>query len=176
MSKNPSVSVVLPVHNESAVIRQTLQGVRKALQGLSQGVGPQGQQDLSKNPEAVANVVNRELAGKALSAYARKQGIESSGWYKSSRQEVERNSLASLLIDNVIRQEVTVTDKEVEAAYKERYTEMFPGGKKFPLAAVKEQVRLLLQSEKRRRAFDAYVGDLNRKAKVSVNDAVLSKV
>ena len=123
----------------------------------------------------VAKAVDRELTGKALAEYARGKGIEKSDWYRISRQELERNILASLLIEDVLRARVEVTDQEIEAAYRARSAEMVQGGKKIPLSAAKEQLRVLLQNEKHRKAFDDYVAALNRKASVTVNDAVLSK-
>ena len=150
--------------------------VKKILQGMSSAGGPQGQQDLSKNPSVVANVVNRELVGKALAAYAKKQGIESSDGYKTARQDLERNILISLVADNVVAKDVKVTDKEIEAAYNEHAGEMVQNGKKIPLSAVKEQIRAFLQNDKRRKALDAYIAELKKKAKITVNDAVLAKV
>jgi len=150
--------------------------VKKMLQRFAQGQGPDGARDLMKNPAAIANVVNRELTGKALSAYARKQGIESSDWYKSARQELERNILLNLMADKVVAKDIVVTDKEIEAAYNEHSGEMMQQGKKIPLSAVKEQIRAFLQNEKRRKAFDEYVAEMKKKAKITVNEAVLGKV
>ena len=150
--------------------------VKKVLQGFAQGQGPQGAQDLMKNPAAIANVVNRELVGKALAAYAKKQGIASSDGYKVARQDLERNILIARLADNVSAKAAPVTDQEIDAVYKEHEKEMVQNGKKIPLSAVKEQIRAFLQNDKRRKALDALIAELKTKAKITVNDAVLAKV
>ena len=56
---------------------------------------------------------------RALSAYAKKQGVDGSEGYKSMRQEMERFVLRSMVADNVAAKNVEVTDKEIEAAYAE---------------------------------------------------------
>jgi len=150
--------------------------VKKVLQGFAQGQGPNGARDLSKNPAAIANVVNRELVGKALAAYAKKQGVESSDWYKWARQDLERNILVNLLADKVVVKDIAVTDKEIEAAYNQHAAEMVRNGKKIPLSAVKEQIRGFIQNEKRRKAFDEYIAEQKKKAKITVDEAVLGKV
>jgi hypothetical protein len=150
--------------------------VKKALKELAKGGGPPGAPDLSKDPVMIANVADRELIGKSLSAYAKKQGIPGSDGYKTARKELERNILIGMVADNVLAKGVTVTDKEIEAAYKEHEKSMVQNGKKVPLAAVKGQIRDFLQNDKRRKALDAYIVELKAKAKITVNDAVLAKV
>jgi len=78
--------------------------------------------------------------------------------------------------EEVVRREVAVTDQEIEAAYAAHAKEMVRDGKKIPLMMVKEQIRMSLQNEKRRKAFDDYVAELKGKGKVTVNDGVLPKV
>lgn len=150
--------------------------VKKILRGLSPGGAPHGQSALSKNPVLVGNILERELTMRALAAYAKKQGVDGSEGYKSMRQEMERFVLRSLVADNVAAKNVEVTDKEIEAAYAEHSATMVRDGKKVPLAMVKEQIRAALRNEKGKKAIDAYLVELKKKAKITVNDAVLPKV
>ncbi|MBE0606179.1 MAG: hypothetical protein IH610_07840 [Deltaproteobacteria bacterium] len=150
--------------------------VKKILRGLSQGGGAQGRPDLSKNPALVGNILERELTIRALAAYAKKQGGADSEGYKSMRQEMERFVLRGLMAENVAGKSAEVTDKEIEAAYAEHSATMVRDGKKIPLAMVKEQIRAALRNEKGRKVLDAYIAELRKKAKITVNDAVLPKV
>jgi hypothetical protein len=150
--------------------------VKKILRGLSPGGDPHGHSDLSKNPVLVGNILERELTMRSLAAYAKKQGVDGSEGYKAMRQEMERFVLRSLVADNVAAKNVEVTDKEIEAAYAEHSASMVRDGKKIPLAMVKEQIRAALRNEKREKAIDAYIVELRKKAKITVNDAVLPKV
>jgi hypothetical protein len=150
--------------------------VKKILRGMSPGGAPHGQPDLSKNPVLVGNIVERELTMRALAAYAKKQGVDGSEGYKSMRQEMERFVLRSLVADNVAAKNVEVTDKEIEATYAEHSATMVQDGKKVPLAMVKEQIRAALRNEKGKKAIEAYLVELKKKAKITVNDAVLPKV
>jgi len=150
--------------------------VKKILRGMSPGGAPHGQPDLSKNPVLVGNILERELTMRALAAYAKKQGVDGSEGYKSMRQEMERFVLRSLVADNVAAKNVEVTDKEIEATYAEHSATMVQDGKKVPLAMVKEQIRAALRNEKGKKAIEAYLVELRKKAKITVNDAVLPKV
>jgi len=150
--------------------------VKMILRGLSPGGGAQGQPDLSKNPVMVGNILERELTMRGLAAYAKKQGVDGSEGYKSMRQEMERYVLRSLVADNVAGKNLEVTDKEIKAAYVEHSATMVRDGKKIPLAMVKEQIRAALRNEKGRKVVDAYIAELKKKAKITVNDAVLPKV
>ncbi|MDO8737706.1 hypothetical protein [Candidatus Deferrimicrobium sp.] len=150
--------------------------VKKILLGLSPGGAPHGQPDLSKNPVLVGNILERELTMRALAAYAKKQGVDGSEGYKSMRLEMERFVLRSLVADNVAAKNVEVTDKEIEAAYAEHSATMVRDGKKIPLAMVKEQIRAALRNEKGKKVIDAYIAELKKKAKITVNDAVLPKI
>jgi hypothetical protein len=150
--------------------------VKKILRSLSPGGAPHGQPDLSKNPVLVGNILERELTMRALAAYAKKQGVDGSEVYKSMRQEMERFVLRSLVADNVAAKNVEITDKEIEAAYTEHSATIVRDGKKIPLAMVKEQIRAALRNEKGQKAIDAYLVELKKKAKITVNDAVLPKV
>lgn len=150
--------------------------VKKILRGLSQGGGTHGQPDLSRNPVLVGNILERDLTMRALAAYAKKQGVDGSEGYKSMRQEMERFVLRSLVADNVAAKNVEVTDKEIDAAYTEHSATMVRDGRKIPLAMVKEQIRAALRNEKGAKVVDAYAAELRKKAKITVNDAVLPKV
>jgi hypothetical protein len=150
--------------------------VKKILRDLSQEGGPHGKTDLSKNPVLVGNILERELTMRSLAAYAKKQGVDGSEGYKAMRQEMERFVLRSLVADNIAANNGEVTDKEIEAAYAEHSASMVRDGKKIPLAMVKEQIRAALRNEKRQKAIDAYIAELRKKAKITVNDAVLPKV
>jgi hypothetical protein len=150
--------------------------VKKILRGLSPGGGANGQPDLSKNPTLVGNILERELTMRSLAAYAKKQGVDGSEGYKSMRQEMERFVLRSMVVDNVAAKNVEVTDKEIEAAYAEHSASMVRDGKKIPLAMVKEQIRAALRNEKGKKVVDAFIAELRKKAKITVNDAVLPKV
>ncbi|MHB1011579.1 MAG: hypothetical protein ACYC37_01520 [Desulfobacteria bacterium] len=150
--------------------------VKKILRGLSQGGGAQGQPDLSKNPVLVGNILERDLTMRALASYAKKQGVDGSEGYKAMRREMERFVLRSLVADNVAAKNGDVTDKEIEAAYAEHSASMVRDGKKIPLAMVKEQIRAALRNEKGKAVIDAYIAELRKKAKITVDDAVLPKV
>jgi len=150
--------------------------VKKILRGLLQGRGAQGQPDLSKNPTLIRNVLERDLTMRALAAYAKKQGVADSEGYKSTRQEMERFVLRGLVADNVAGENTEVADKEIEAAYAEHSATMVRDGKKIPLSMVKEQIRAALRNEKGKKVLDAYIAELRKKAKITVNDAVLPKV
>jgi len=150
--------------------------VKKILRGMSPGGTPHGQPDLWKNPMLVGNVLERELTMRALAAYAKKQGVEGSEGHKTVRREMERFVLRSMMADRIVTKNVEVTDKEIEAAYAEHSATMVRDGKKVPLAMVKEQIRAALRNEKGMKTIDAHLVELKKKAKITVNDAVLAKV
>ena len=150
--------------------------VKKILRGMSPGGSPQGQPDLSKNPTLVGNILERELTMRALAAYAKKQGVDGSEGYKSTLREMERFVLGGMVSDDIAAKNVEVTDKEIEAAYAEHSATMVRDGKKVPLAMVKEQIRAALRNERGKKAIEAYIAEMRKKAKVTVNDAVLPKV
>lgn len=150
--------------------------VKMILRGLSPEGGAHGQAELSKNPTLVGNILERELTMRALSAYAKKQGVDGSEGYKAMRQEMERYVLRGMMLDNVASKNAEVTDKEIEAAYAEHSATMVRDGKKVPLAMVKEQIRAALRNQRGEKEVDAYLAELKKKAKITVNDAVLPKV
>ena len=148
--------------------------VKRMIGALSPG--SHGAQDLSKNPMVIEKILDRELTGRALAAYAKKQGVEGTDWAKTIRADLERSILISLLADKVIPKEVPVTDKEIGEAYAE-HAEMFVrDGKKVPISAVKEQLRGFLQNNKKKKALEEYIEELKKKAKITVNESVLPKV
>lgn len=150
--------------------------IKKMLEGRSPAGESKGLQDLLKNPEVIAKAVDQELNLLALSAYARKQGIEGSDVYKMARQESERNILRGLVARTAVRKEVTITEKEVENGTAERSREMVRQGKKIPLSTVREQVRASLLNDKHRQALDDYIAELKKKARITIDNTVLSKV
>jgi hypothetical protein len=148
--------------------------VKKMLQNVAGGM--HGGQDLSGNPVAIKNVLDREITGKALANYAKKQGIEGSEWMESVRQDMERSILIDLLARQELAEGAEVTDDEIAEAYKE-HAEMFVrNGKKIPLPQVKDQLRRFLQNEKRRKTIETYIEELKKKAKITVNEELLNKV
>jgi hypothetical protein len=149
--------------------------VKKILRTLSPQGGA-GQPDLSKNQVLIGNLLERELTIRALAAYAKKQGVDVSEGYKSMRKDMERFVLRGMVVENIAGKNIEVTDKEIEAAYTEHSASMVQDGKKIPLAMVKEQIRAALRNEKVKKAVDAYIAELRKKAKITVNDAVLPKV
>ena len=149
--------------------------VRKILQAVAGG-GPHVQQDLTRNPAAMNSVVTREITGKALNAYAKSRNIGGSEAFKTTRRDMERSVLISLAAEKAAPKDLRITDKEIEATYKE-HAEMFAReGKKIPLAQVKEQIRGFLLNDKRRKALDSHVAALKKKAKITVNEELLPKV
>ena len=125
---------------------------------------------------AIQRVIDREAVGLALYTYAKKQGLEGSEVLKSVRGEMERTVLINLLAGNVAGKDIPVTDKEIETAYAEHGEMFVQQGKKIPLAQIKEQLRAYLANAKRRKALDEYVETLKKKAKITVNEAMLPKV
>jgi len=148
--------------------------VRKVLE--SAVPGPHGAEDLAKNPVAIQRVVDREAMGQALFSYAKKQGLDGTEWMKSVRAEVERAVLINLIAEKVVVKDLSVTDKEIEAAYAEHGQMFVRDGKKIPLAQIKEQLRGFLENSKRRNALDEYVESLKKKAKITINEGALPRV
>ncbi len=149
--------------------------VKKILNGMSGG--NHGGQDLATNPVAVRRVLEREMTGKVLAAYARKSGIEGSEWAKSVRRDMERSIAIDLLAEKDILKNIQVTDKDIQKAYAE-HANMFvrQDGKKIPLSQVKEQLVAYLRNVKQKAALDEYVQQLKKKAKITVNEELLPKV
>ena len=154
--------------------RITYGQVRKVLEAAISG--QHGGEEIVRNPMAIQRVVDREAMGVALYAYAKKQGLDGTEGLKSVRGEMERAVLINLLAGKVAAKDVSVTDKEIEGAYAEHGQMFVRDGKKIPLAQVKDQLRAFLENAKRRKALDEYVESLKKKAKITVNEAMLPKV
>ncbi|NNG47560.1 MAG: hypothetical protein HKM86_10670 [Deltaproteobacteria bacterium] len=138
--------------------------------------GAPGMQDIVRNPVAINRMLTREVTGKSLAAYAKKQGIEGSEWEKTTSEDMERTILIDLLAAKIMEDEAPVSDGEIDAYYKE-HPEMFvQQGKTVPLAMVSERLRGFLQSEKRKSAMNAYIEELKEKAKITVNEKALGEV
>jgi hypothetical protein len=138
--------------------------------------GMHGDRGIARNPVVINRTLTRVLTGKSLAAYAKKQGIEGSEWIKTSRAEIERSILVDLLGAQVIEKQAVATDEEVETYYKE-HTEMFvQQGKKIPFPIIKEELRRFLQHKKSKSAMNAYIEELKKKAKITVNEKVLGEV
>lgn len=153
--------------------------VKKILRSFAPAGTPDGKSDLSRNSGIIGNILERELTMRALAVYAKKQGGDVPERYKAMRQEMERYVLRSMAADNVAGKNVEVTDKEVEAAYAEHSATIARDGKKIPVAMVamlKDQIRTALLNEKGKKVIEAHIDDLKKKAKITINDAVLPKV
>jgi hypothetical protein len=147
--------------------------VKEILESLS---GPHGGRTLAGDPDVVGRVVEREVTGKALAAYAKQQGIEGSEWMASVRRDMERAILIELLAGRIGGGDVSVTDKEVEAAYAEHEDMFVRDGKKVPLAMVREQIRAFLESEKKQKALGDTIEGLKGKARITVHEKALAGV
>jgi hypothetical protein len=138
--------------------------------------GTHGGQELAKNPVVIGRMLDREVTGKALVAYAKKKGVDKSDWMKKARGELERNILINMLADKVVLKDIAVTDKDVETAYKEHEAMFVKDGKKVPLAEVRGQIQGFLMSDRRKKALEAYIVELKKKAKITVDESLLPKV
>jgi len=136
-----------------------------------------GTQDIEQSAALIRNILNQELTLRALIAYSRRQGIDGSEWYRTAQKNMERTVVANMTFEKVVLKDPPVTEKEITDDYENRTKMMAGGGQKPPpLRAVKEQLREYLKNEKRREAFEAHIEGLRKKAKVTLNDAVIPKV
>lgn len=147
---------------------------KRMLQAI--GGGSHGSEDLSRNPTAIERILDRELTKRALLGLARKQGIEGSKWLAEIRKEMERILLINILAEKEILKGIVVTDKDLDATYKEHADMFVQNGKKIPFAQVKEQIRGFVATNMKRKAIESYVEALKKKAKITVNESVLAKV
>ncbi|PJB31444.1 MAG: hypothetical protein CO109_09925 [Deltaproteobacteria bacterium CG_4_9_14_3_um_filter_65_9] len=150
--------------------------VRKIFRGSSPAGTPHGQPGFSINPVLAGNILDRELAMRALAAYAKKQGVDGSDGYKAVRREMERSVLRNLVADNVAAKNIEVTDQEIEAVYAKNTAPMVRKGMKVPVdmaAMLKAQIRAGLRDEKGKKSIDAYLAGLKEKAKITINDDIL---
>jgi hypothetical protein len=138
--------------------------------------GKHGGGDLSANPVAVRNLVDRELTGMALLAYARKQRAGDPEGLTAVRRETERAVLVNLLTEKVITKKIAVTDREIQDAYARHPGMLVRDGKPIPLSEVMERIRGIVLADKRKAAIDKYVGQLRKKAKIRIYGTLLSKV
>lgn len=152
----------------------TYGGLMKILEAAPPG--SHGGQELSKNAVVIGKTLDREVTGKALVAYAKKKGVDKTDWMKKARGELERNILINLLADKVVLKDIAVTDKDVEAAYKEHEGMFVKDGKKVPLAEVRGQIQSFLLNDRRKKALEAYIVELKKKAKITVDESLLPKV
>ena len=139
------------------------------------GSGP-GTKDIVRNPVAINRMLTREVTGKSLAAYAKKQGIEGSKWFEITNEDMERTILIDMLTAKIMEDEAPVSDEEVDAYYRE-HPEMFTQqGQAVPLAMVSERLRGFLEGERRNSAMNAYIEELKGKAKITVNEKALGEV
>jgi hypothetical protein len=151
--------------------------VKRIIQQMPQLPIRAGQLNLEESAVLIGNVLHQELVLRSLIAYSRKLGVDGSDSFRVANENMVRAVIANMTFDNVTAKDYTVTDAEVAANYAERAKKVAESGQKAPpLEAVKEQLRSVLKKEKRREAFEAHVEGLRKKAKVTVNDAVLPKV
>jgi len=148
--------------------------VKRELEKL--GKGMPGLENIRRNPVAVKRMLSREATGASLAAYAKKQGIEGSSWFKLTEEDIERAILIDLLVQKNAGGMAPVSDKEVDAYYKENPQMFTQQGKKIPLKTVREQVRGFLQNRKRQSEMNAYIDELKKKAKITVNEKALGEV
>ena len=138
--------------------------------------GMHGGQSIARNPVAINRMLTREATGKAIAAYAKKQGIEGSDWHRNTREDIERSILINLLAAKIMGDESPIGDEEVDSYYN-KHPEMFvQHGEKVPLAMVKEQLRGFLRSEKRKSAMNDYIEELKKKATIKMNEKALGDV
>lgn len=140
------------------------------------GKGMPGLEDILRNPVAVKRMLTREATGASLAAYAKKQGIEGSGWFKLTEEDIGRAILVDLLVQKKMEGMAAVSDKEVDAYYRENPQMFTRNGKTIPLKMVREQVRGFLQNSKRQSEMNTYIEELKKKAKITVNEKALGEV
>ena len=147
--------------------------VKSRLQRIA---GAHGGSDIARSPAVIRRVLKREVAGRSLVAYAKREKIGESDWMKDVREDIERSVLLDLLAGRVLGEESGVTDKEIEDFYRERPEMFVQQGKKLPLKAVREQLRGFLRSEKRKNIMLSLVEELRKKAEITVDKKVLGAV
>ncbi|HBO70246.1 MAG TPA: hypothetical protein DD658_09015 [Deltaproteobacteria bacterium] len=164
-------NVVLGTAGSSAVLYGD---VKKLLQTVP--AGKHGGRELTGNPAMMRNVVNRELTRISLLDYARRQESGDLKWLKTVQREAERALLIGLLTGNVVLKGVKVTDKEIGDAYAKHSGMLVRDGKPIPLPEVKEEIRRIVQGDKRKLAIEKYVGQLRKKAKIKTYGKLITKV
>jgi hypothetical protein len=153
--------------------------VRKILGGSEQPGSRTGRVDPSRDPAMIGNVLDREVTVRALAAYAKKQGVDGSEGYKAVRQDLERSILRGMVADNVAAKSVEVTDKEIDADFAEKTAAVARDGKKIPpemVAQLKEMSRKSLLRKRGQAVVDAYIAELKKKAKITINEEILPRI
>jgi hypothetical protein len=141
----------------------------------SQGSG-HGSKELSVNPEAVRSVVDRELTGRALLAYARNRKVEDTEWMSAARRELERAILIDHLTEKEILKGIKVSEKEIGETYAKHSKMLVRDGKTIPLSEVKEEIRRTVQGEKRNKAMKEYLEKRKKKAKIKIDEKLLQRI
>ncbi len=137
----------------------------------------QGQQNPEITKALVSRVVEQELVLRSLKAYSKAKKVEGTEGYRRAQRNMERAVIANMLFDNVAGKPPAVSDEEVAADYARRVQMMGEDKAKAPpFDAVKEQLREVLQNQKRRAVFTEYIEGLRKKGKVTVNESLLPKV
>lgn len=132
--------------------------------------------DLGANPRMLRDLVDRELTGRALLAYARNRKVEESERMKAARREADRAILIDLFMEREILKGVKVTEKEITETYARHSQMLVRDGKKIPLSEVKEDIRRIALEGKSKAAMMEYLARLKKKAKIKINDKLLPKV
>jgi hypothetical protein len=164
-------NVVLGTAATAAVRYGEVKGLLRQMSG-----GMHGGQDLAANPQAIRSMVDRELTGRALLAYARNRKVEDSEWMNAARRELERSILIDLFTEKEILKGIKVSEKEIGDAYAKHSQMLVRDGKKVPLSDVKEDIKRIVLNGKRNKARKEYVEKLKKKAKIKISDKVLSLV
>jgi hypothetical protein len=168
--KIPDNAVLASVGSSRITYGETM----RALQAMVPG--GHGAAEIAQNPAMVERVLDREITGRSLEAYAKKQGLEGSETLKFVRRDMERSILINLAATRAVSGAGQVTDKEIADAYAEHQQTFVRDGKKIPLSQVKEQLRQFLQNGKQRKALEDHIAGLKKNAKISVHEDVLAKV
>jgi hypothetical protein len=138
--------------------------------------GMHGGQDLGANPQAIRSMVDRELTGRALLAYARKRKVEDTELMKTARRELERSILVDLFTEKEIMKTVKVSAKEIGDTYARHSKMLVRDGKKIPLSEVEEDIRRIVLKEKRNKAMKVFLDKLRKKSKIRIDDKLLKTV
>jgi hypothetical protein len=166
----PDNAVLATAGPSKVTYAETMRFVQGAVQG------GHGAEQIARNPAALGQILERELTGMSLEAYAKKQGLEGTEAMKSVRLDMERSVAINLLAEQVLAAAGEVTDQEIQAAYAGHEKMFVRDGKKIPLAQVKDQLRRYLQDGKRRKALEEHIAGLRKNAKITVNEGALAKV
>jgi hypothetical protein len=174
VSKGESVADNAPLASGGADI-VTYGDIKGLLKASAEGAAKAGKGP-STDVMALTNALDREMQTRSLYAYAKKQEIDKGQSFASVRQGLEQSLLITMLLDKVVLKTITVSDREIAETYDGHKDMFIQGGKALPLAQVKDQIKGFLENEKRRKTVEAYVADLKPKAKITINEAILSKV